>query len=174
MNVDDTIQDLAVKIYEEPLTRIRDEIDYPNLNSPIHLAVLLIDCDTEIDMNGMLGFLENMNGRYLGNVIEALEKIGAQKCAAIFNSVQECMSKYNITWEHLRSDFERSSEYEITSFQKLHGNSINSFANEISEVASDFSLFNSLYSPEAAYKLFVQYLERVVDQFEKEIRKRRP
>lgn len=172
MNVDHVIQDISVIIYEEPLAKVRDEFDYPNLINPLHLAILLIDCDTEIDMNGVLGFLENLNGRYLTNVTDVLKKIGAQKSAAVFDSIQVCMRKHNITWEQLRGDFDGANQYEITSFQKLHGSSLDSFANEISEISSGFSLFNSNNSPEDVYSFFVQYLEGIADQFEKEIEKR--
>jgi hypothetical protein len=44
---------------------VRDEADYPDLDNPLHFAMLAIACDTEIAMNGMLGFLENMTGRHV-------------------------------------------------------------------------------------------------------------
>jgi hypothetical protein len=172
MIIDDMIQDLAVKIYEDPLAKIRKEAEYPNLENPLHIVVLLIDCDTEIDMNGILGFLENSTGRYLRETIQALTKIGAPKCAAVFESVKKCMEKHNVTWERLREDFEGTVEYEITSFQRLHGSALDSFTKEVLELTGNFSLFNSLYSPEDAYSAFINYLEGKSKNLKREIEKR--
>jgi len=118
MNADDLIQELGGLIYQEPLSRIRYEKDYPNLANPLHITVLLMDCDIEIDMNGMLGFIENETGRHLHKTIDALELIGATKCSAVFRSVENCMAKHQITWERLQRDYEGVKEFQITSFLK--------------------------------------------------------
>jgi hypothetical protein len=173
MNADSLIQELAVQIYQAPLVSIRDEADYPNLNIPLHLVVLLIDCDTEIEMNGILGFLENMTGRYLPQTTEALRLIGAPKCAAIFDSVHASMTRYGVTWERLRGDFEGSTEFQITSFRRLHGEALDSFTAEVGKLVQGFSLFNTLYSPEDAYAALCHYLETRLVELRQEIDKRK-
>lgn len=121
MDADKIIQELGIEIYQPPLSLIREEAEFPDLDNPLHLIVLLVDCDTEISMNGMLGFLENLSGQHLGKTIEALDTIGAAKSADLFRSVERCMTKHGVTWAKLRGDFEGSTEYQITSFRELHG-----------------------------------------------------
>jgi len=173
VNADSLVQELAVRVYQQPLLGVRSETDYPSLSNPLHLAVLLIDCDTEIEMNGMLGFLENMTGRHLPETIEALHLIGAPKCAALFCSIQACMTKFGVSWQRLRADFEGTTEFEITSFRKMHGDRLDSFATEVGELASGFSLFSARSSPEDAYSALCTYLDSRLDELRQEINNRR-
>ena len=136
------------------------------------LKVLLIDCDTEINMNGMLGFLENSSGQHLGKTVEALELIGSHKSAEVLRSVQECMGSHHVTWERLREDFEGHEAFEVTSFSELHGNALRDFADEIGNRFSEFDLFNTLYSLEDAYSLLVKHLELISWKLNDEVSKR--
>jgi len=61
----DILNDIGLKSYEKPLSSIRVDPCWPSLGNPLHLAVLLVDFDTEVNMNGLLGFLENPTGAYL-------------------------------------------------------------------------------------------------------------
>jgi hypothetical protein len=173
MKPHDVIQDLAEDIYQGPLSGIRDEPDYPDLSNPLHVVVLLIDCDTEIDMNGMLGFLENMTGQHLAKTTEALEMIGAPKCAVLFQLVHETMDRHGVTWQHLRGAFRGAKEFQITSFHALHGEAFNQFANQVCELTKGFSLLNTLYSPEDVYGALCAYLEDKVERLSDEVKKRR-
>jgi hypothetical protein len=173
MSADSLIQELAAQIYRAPLASVRDESPYPNLNNPLHLVVLLIDCDTEIEMNGMLGFLENMTGRFLRQTSEALRLIGAPQCAAIFNAIHALMAKYGVSWERLRADFKGSTEFQITSFRETHGESLDSFAGEVGKLAQGFSLFDTQCSPEDAYAALCGYLETRLAELRQEIDKRK-
>jgi Domain of unknown function (DUF4375) len=173
MNADGLIQELCREIYQRPLSKVRDEVDYPNLTNPLHLVILLIDCDTEIDMNGMLGFLENPTGRHLKQTIQALQLIGASKSAALFEAVQDCMTKNRITWERLSSDLEGSAEYEISSFRQRHGEAIAAFTSEISRLTRQFSLFNRHRSREDAYAALCGYMDSRVNELRRETAKRK-
>ena len=172
MNAEALIQDLAIKIYEKPLSQIRDEPEFPNLNNPLHVVVLLVDCDTEISMNGMLGFLENFTGRHLGKTIEALEKIGAPKSAELFRSVQICMERHGVTWAKLRGDFAGTVEYQITSFRQLHGESLDTFSEELCQIVGKFELFNSHSALEDAFGGLCKFVQARVESFQQEIQKR--
>ena len=173
MTADSLVQELALQIYEPPLSGVRTETDYPNLKNPLHLIVLLIDCNTEIEINGILGFLENMTGRYLPEINEALQLIGAAKCAAIISSIQTCMAKYGVSWEGLRGDFDDTAEFQITSFSKMHGDQLSPFTTEIDELTHQFSLFDTHYSPEDAYRALCSYLDGRLDELRQEIDMRR-
>jgi hypothetical protein len=45
------------------------------------VVVLVLDSDTEVNMQGMLGFLENSTGLFLAEAIGAFDRIGAQATA---------------------------------------------------------------------------------------------
>src|SRR6267143_7091204 len=111
MTANDLIQEVGGKIYERPLSMVRDETGFPDLANPLHVVVLLVDCDTEVMMNGLLGFLENMTGRHLGTTIEALKTIGVRGVADQLGAVRDCMTRHGVTWQRLRGDFEGSREY---------------------------------------------------------------
>jgi len=171
MTADDVIQKAAGKIYQPPLSSVRYESDFPDLANPFHLLILLIDCDTEIMMNGILGFLENMTGRHLVPTIEALQLIGAFATANQLQQIQDCMTRHGVTWQQLRGDFEGSREFEITSFRKLHGPRLDSFASEARAIGRGFSLFYSS-SAESAYELLCSYLQSRLIELQREIAKR--
>jgi hypothetical protein len=173
MNTDGLIQTLCVEIYQPPLSKVRDEADYPNLTNPLHLVILLLDCDTEIDMNGMLGFLENLTGRHLKQTIQALQLIGASKSAALLETVQACMNENGITWERLRSDLAGSAEYEISSFRQRHGEVIAAFTSEIGRLTGQFSLFNTHHSREDAYAALCGYMDSRANELRSETDKRK-
>jgi hypothetical protein len=143
------------------------------LGNLLHLAVLLIDCDTEIDMNGMLGFIENSTGQHLDRTAEALTLIGAPKSASLFQSVRSCMDQHGVTWQRLRNDFAGTAEYEISSFRELHGENLNGFAKELDALVGHFSLFNTLYSPEDSYAALCSYLDGRAQELQSEIERRR-
>jgi hypothetical protein len=167
----DLIEEAGRKLYKRPLSLVRVEAGFPDLNNPLHLIVLLVDCDTEIMMNGMLGFLENPTGRHLTATIEALRQIGAPIVAGQFQRVHDCMKRHGVTWERLREDFGSGQENQITSFRKLHGNQLDAFAAEVSTLGRDFSLFHP-QSGESPFQALCAYLDGRVAELRKEIDRR--
>jgi hypothetical protein len=120
-------------------------------------------------MNGLFGFLENSTGQHIQKTIEALSEIGAPESAAILDSVKKCMDKHNVIWMRLRGDFEDIAEHEISSSRKIHGYVLDSFYDEVTELAGDFSVFNS---SKDTYSALVDYLEGRAGQLQNEINKR--
>ena len=82
------------------------------------------------------------------------------------------MEKYNVTWERLRGDFQGIHEYEIISFQNLHGDALDAFADEVNNMTGNFLLFHPHYAPDDAYSGLVRYLEGKTDELQIEIEKR--
>lgn len=171
MTTDETIQYLGTKIYSGPLSAVRDEPDYPDLENPLHLIVLLIDCDTEVLMQGMIGFLENSTGAHLGATIQALRLISAHKVAESLEKVQQCMRRHDVTWERLRGDFEGMTEFQITSFHELHGETLDAFVQEVCDTARGFELFNH-ESGEPVYDLLCTHLDPRIGRLREVIQKR--
>lgn len=168
MTADVTLQELATRIYESPLSAIRRRSDFPDLRSPLDIAVLLIDCDTEIAMNGILGFLENSTGQHLESTASALTLIGAPQAAARLTAVRDLMRRHGVTWQNLREDFEKMSEYQVTSFRELHGRQ--EFARDVCEAAGTSTLFESSLS-EDVYGRLCDYLDSRIGFLASEIEK---
>lgn len=168
MNADTILQDIASKIYELPLSAVRERRGYPSLGSPLDIAILLIDCDTEIAMNGILGFLENSSGAHLDATIHALSAIGASREAAKLAAIQTIMREHGVTWVDLRGDFEGVLEFRISSFSELHGREV--FAKAVCE-ADEVSIFQGP-KEEDVYRLLCDYLDERLPQFNAEIKSR--
>lgn len=171
MTADQIIQKLGVQIYESPLSAVRDEPDYPDLDNPLHFIVLLVDCDTEITMNGIIGYLENPTGAHLPSVIDALLRIGAGQTAQQFAQIRVCMAQHGVTWECLREDFPGTHEYQITSFRSLHGEELDEFADDVASIATNLNLFNPP-TGEPVYDLLCTYLDRDIPLLLQEIKQR--
>jgi hypothetical protein len=82
MTADDVIQSLG-HIYGEPLER--DGLSaYPQF---VQDAVFIIDLDTELNMEGIGGLLENSTGRYIPKMITALRNIAAESEAELLEEI---------------------------------------------------------------------------------------
>ena len=63
MSVAEILEGLLVQVYQPPLSNLRD--DLRSVPEELRIPLLVIDLDTEVAMQGMLGFLENSTGLYL-------------------------------------------------------------------------------------------------------------
>ncbi|MDR0374437.1 MAG: DMP19 family protein [Treponema sp.] len=82
MTADDVIQALG-RIYAEPVER--DGLSaYPQF---VQDAVFIIDLDTELNMEGISGLLENSTGRHIPKMITALRNIAAEDEAALLEEI---------------------------------------------------------------------------------------
>ncbi|MGG4345133.1 hypothetical protein ABEW68_26215 [Paenibacillus lautus] len=94
MSGEDIVGHIASNIYGKEYTQLRESLD----QVPIVFRdiVLLIDLDTELSMNGILGFLENPSGEYIDETIEALERIRADKDFNIMKNIKNLLSSNGI------------------------------------------------------------------------------
>ena len=152
------LNDLGVRIYQKPLSNIRELSTWPSLSNPLHVAVLLIDFDTEVAMNSILGFLENSTGAYLDQTIDALYLLRADATAETMRQIRDVMTKHKVSHESLRSPHQNTTEYQITSFAELHGPSLDGFADEVCRIADDLYIHNR--SKESPFPLLEAFLER--------------
>jgi hypothetical protein len=163
MTADEAIQEVGGRMYDPPLVGIRYQEDYPDLQNPLHVIFLLTDCNIEIQMNGLLGFLENSTGEHLQATIDALSMIGAHQAAEDLRRISDCVSRHGVTWAGLRADFEGSKEFEITTFAKTHGDTLGPFTEELRSMAPDFDIFPHP-SGEPVYDLLCAYIEPQLDR----------
>lgn len=81
----------------------------------------MLDFDTEVNMQGMLAFLENSIGLYLPETIEAFDRIGAQATAGILRKIMGILETHGVSTWRVRGDFDGTMPYQIASFNELHG-----------------------------------------------------
>ena len=128
------LDDLSVRIYEEPLQTCWE--DRRRLPEVLRTVLLLIDLETELHMNGLLGLLENSVGEFLPEMIAALQNVGAQRTAAALDSARDIMAKHGITHAMLRGIFADRQVYEVTTFRQLHGEAAAGMLRELEYVVS--------------------------------------
>lgn len=151
------IQSLSVRIYESPIVDVREQL----LATPsvLRIVILVLGFDTEVCMQGMLGFLENSTGLYFAETIEAFERIGATETVATLQRIEAILQKHGITPSGLRSDFADATLHEITTFRQLHGE-FGTFSNEIEEEANRLYLCAPDEASENVWQLLAQYVEQ--------------
>ncbi|MCE9532239.1 MAG: hypothetical protein K8T89_14135 [Planctomycetes bacterium] len=112
-------------------------------------------------MNGILGFLENSTRAYLDQTVDAFRIVGAGQTATTLNQIRDAMQRHSVSYLQLRSDFQGTSEFQITSFSQLHPGR-EDFADAVSELADSLYLYDK--SGESPFLLLEAYLEKHSDE----------
>lgn len=150
------IEDLSIRIYEPPLSTARDRLC--EIAEPLRVPILVLDFDTELNMNGMLGFLENSTGLYFAETIEAFGKIGASETASILRAIEKTLEKHGVTPARLRADFAGTHEYQITTFRDLHGD-LGTLPSEVEEDAKRLYIYGKTGAGEPVWSLLEAFVE---------------
>lgn len=114
----------------------------------VRTACLIIDLDTELNMEGIFTLLENTTGQYLPEIIEALRNIGDDNDAVILSEICRLAHPEQMRAEFLEKGHE---EYDIASFDDDHEMD-DETAEKIEELESrlylnsDFDMWELLYS----------------------------
>jgi Domain of unknown function (DUF4375) len=133
MSVDTILDSLAIQIYEPPLVSLRQSLR--SIPEVLRIPILVIDFDTEVQMQGILGFLENSTGLYLIDTIDAFETIAAQDTAEILRSIRRIMGDHGVTVERLRTNIADMPEFAISSFRQRHGEEVSQMADPMVQEA---------------------------------------
>jgi hypothetical protein len=148
-----------LQIHEPPFSRLRD--DLRSVAEALRIPMLLFEFDTELSMNGILGFLENSTGFYLDDTIDALETIGACGNAATLRAIRQIMADHGVTHERLRSNNARLQEWQITTFTEVHGEGLRPVSKAIHEESRKLYLYDR--EGERVFDLLEAYIERNKD-----------
>jgi hypothetical protein len=132
------IEALSTRIYEPPLSEVRER-SLPVV-SAFRVVVLVIDFDTEVNMQGMPGFLENSTGLFLAETIEAFDRIGARETSDVLRRIEAILDKHDISPSRLRTGFAGTTPYQITTFEKLYGD-LGSLPEEVEREAERLYLY---------------------------------
>lgn len=159
-SIAEILESLTVKVYEPPLSNLRD--DLRSVPDVLRIPILIIDLDTEVAMNGVLGFLENSTGLYLADTIDALRTISAHKAADTLRTIQRIMSDHGVTVERLRTDLNNAQLYQITNFRELHGEELLPMAEQIEHEARKLNIYDPA---EPVFDLLEAYLRGRREEF---------
>jgi hypothetical protein len=151
------IEALSIRIYEPPLSSARNRLR--NLSEPLRVVILILDFDTEVTMNGMLGFLENSTGLFFAETIDDFKKIGSLETAEVLRCITGTLHKHGVTPSTLRSDFVGTELYQITNFRELHGD-LGSLPDEIERDAQRLYLYGKPDSSELVWSLLEKFVEQ--------------
>jgi hypothetical protein len=108
----------------------------------------IIDFDTEVCMNSILGFLENSTGFYLADTIAAMEAIGARGTAATLRTIQQVMAEHRVTHERLRGDLARMQEWQISTFAECHGEELSQMADLVGRESKKLYIYDRMHDRE--------------------------
>lgn len=134
----DFVNELAIWIYDPSFEGPRENLG--NLPEPLRVFILVIDFDSEVAMDGMLGFLENSTGRYLAETIDALESIGAHVSATTLREIEGILEKYGVTHASLREKIQTTAhDFLVASFSEVHGVELDEMAEEIEKKSQWFT-----------------------------------
>lgn len=150
------IEALSIRIYEPPLSRARDSLQ--DIAEALRLPILVLDFDTAVEMQGILGFLENSTGLFLPETIDAFEKIGAVETASILRDIQKTLERHGVTPARLRSDFAETQPFQVTTFAELHGD-LGTMSAEVEKEARRLYIYGKPDAREPVWRLLEAYVE---------------
>ena len=150
------IEALATRMYEPPLSEAHERL--PEVVSGLRAVLLVLDFDTEVNMQGMLGFLENSTGLALTDTIQAFGRIGALETSEILRRVEAILESHGVTPARLRSDFAGATAYQITTFRELHGD-LGSLPEEVEREAERLYVYAEPGCGENVWALVAAFVE---------------
>lgn len=119
---------LSVAMWEAPL---EERWRARALSETAQTVLLVLAFGTELEMDGLTGFLENRTGALLRDVTAAFARIGAHQTAAALDSVAAVLNRHGVTHAQLRADLDRLPRHTITSFDQAHDTNARKAADEL-------------------------------------------
>ncbi|MVO99530.1 DMP19 family protein [Paenibacillus lutrae] len=160
---EDIVEHIAIRLYDNDCRKLGLYLN----QIPLVLKdiVLVIDMDTEMNMNGILGFLENSTGLYLNETIEALDRMEAFRDANCLRNIRAILLAYGIQLHARRVGTSHQDLYEVSSGDKPQGTLLKEAAGAIEAEASRMYLYSEhenlfdhvfLYAEKNKYVLYEQ------------------
>jgi hypothetical protein len=117
----DLLDELATKMYEPPLSEMRESGAIGDKDNPITTLMLVIDFETEVMMNGVDNFLGNSSGRFAMETVRALERIGCSGQAASLLRMIEIAAAAGMTHEAIQLDRAGMASPSVSNWSEVHG-----------------------------------------------------
>lgn len=164
MSGEEVVGSVAMDLYRAEFATIRE--CGPELPQVLRDTILIIDLDTELSMSGIIGFLENATGRFLGETTEAMQRIGNDADAEILENIQQMLSESGVTPEQLRENVNALSEQDVTTTLNTHGQQIHEVLQQVELEAGNLSMQSD---NEEVFELLYQYVDTNKDRLKQEL-----
>lgn len=135
------VEHIAMNIYESTHVQHRDKDIFFQLPVVLQDTILILDFDTELQMSGIIGFLENSTGTYFEETIEALFRIRAMKDFKIMDNIKGLLKSRGISSMRLRENVNQLSLHQVTNTANTHGNALSETVSEIAAHAESLYLY---------------------------------
>lgn len=112
---------LAILAYDQPLSDRRWDGRIRDLADPVNVALLVMDFETEVMMNGIADCIGNHTGSYTAEIGLALRAIGCDQQADLLQQILDAGAAVGMTHEAVQADRSALAPYTITSFRAIHG-----------------------------------------------------
>jgi hypothetical protein len=146
---DDFLVELSTRVYQPPLSLFMEGL--PELTAALRVPMLVIKFNTELQMSGIHGFLENNTGYYLSETIEALETIGAHATARTMGNIRAIL---------VRHDVDLSDRESIQKFHWDHWEESDLLRAEIEAEADNLTYAHPrAYEPEDIFGMLQRYVD---------------
>ncbi|QYR19646.1 DMP19 family protein [Paenibacillus sp. sptzw28] len=150
------VEHICEGIYQEDFYLVRDKEVLSKIPILIRDCVLLIDFDTELNMNGIFGYLENSTGKFIDETIEVLERIGAVRDAKALNKIKKSLSNFGLKTHDLNTNLHNLKEYQINNFIQTHGITDSELLDRIQQEAENLYINNQ---EENIFNNLIDYIE---------------
>ena len=154
---DKIVGHIAIKIYQPDMTRLTEREVFRAFPEALRTIILIINFDTEVSMNSILGFLENSTGEYLPETAEAFRRIGAEQTSTSLHNVQKILERHQASTQQLRDDVSNLPLYSISSFADTHSQS-EVMAEEIDQAVSNLYIYQSSEDREPIWEMLYAYV----------------
>ena len=139
------VDELAMAIYRPPLARLRDRLgEVPKV---LQTVILIIDFDSTLATQGVLGFLVNSTGMYVSETIAALKSIGAPLSAGVLEEIEGLMAGYGLTHAGLREIFKSAAGGQLASLSEVNRPELDQIAHGIRKASGWFTCVDSCEEP---------------------------
>ena len=139
---EELINEIALNLYSEENYHLTERNTLYKLPVVIRDIILVIHLDTELNMQGILGFLENSTGLFLDDTIETLHRIQAKEDHDILAAIKSILAQNNVSTQDLRNNVDNQMEFSITTFSETHSSKYDDMVSEISEVVDKLYLYD--------------------------------
>ncbi|RSD28457.1 DMP19 family protein [Mesobacillus subterraneus] len=164
---EEIVEIIAINLYNKENVNITDTDTFYKLPEIIRDIILIINFDTEVSMQGILGYLENTTGLYFKDTIHTFEKVQAVEDYQILANIEAVLEKYRITTSALRKNVNNQALHQITDFAKLHGHEYLKLAEEISVLADNLYVY---HTERNVFDFLNGYISRKRDSFIDELK----
>lgn len=155
-SADELINYVYSNLYNDENNDLRNEAVFPKLPRLLLDIILLIEFDTELNMNGVVGFLENSSGKYIKETIEVLERINADKDADALKTIKKILKNSSLNTRLLNDDLQCLNQYEISNFMQLHRITDIEIIDQIEKASENFYLYQE---EENVFDKLINYIE---------------